>query len=235
MAKVYQTKLIGRELCGADVLIARFERPSDYTYRAGQWLRLALSTDSGDEVRTFTHASAPADDWIEIATRLSGSPFKRALAELALEDSATMRGPGGRLELPEGVRRVAFLVGGVGITPARSMLRAAVLAGRSFDEAVVFYGNRDPLCVPYRVELAKMVDVGVRVVDVFERPPHNTLAETGFISAEIVQRHLGAGFDGPYVVAGPPAMVDAMVVVLDELGVDPSQRMIEWFSERGSL
>jgi ferredoxin-NADP reductase len=235
VSKAHQTTLIDRELCGADVLIARWVRPAGYTYRAGQWLRLGLPTDVGEEVRTFTHASAPADDWIEIATRLSDSPFKRTLGAALPGDPATLTGPGGHLALPDDTRTVAFLVGGVGITPARSMLRAAAHDGRRFEDAVVFYGNRDPSCVPYRGELASLADAGVRVVDVFEHAPDKTLAERGFISAQIVQRHLGAGFEGPFVVAGPPKMVEAMVAVLDELGVDPSRRMVEWFgTSRGS-
>lgn len=229
MPESLHTALISTEYCGSDVVISKFERPAGYHYLAGQWLRLSLPTPTGDEVRTFTHASAPGDEWIEIATRLSDSAFKQALAALSPGDPATITGSGGRLLLPEGTRRVVFLVGGVGITPARSILRSAVQEGAHFEDAVVFYGNRDPSCVPYREELGFMSSIGVRVIDVFEHAPQNTAAEKGFITSDIVRRNLGDEFSGPYVVAGPPPMVVAMVSVLDTLAVPPQERMIEWF------
>jgi ferredoxin-NADP reductase len=225
----FQTTLIDTVRCGPDVLMARFERPAGYSYEAGQWLRLTLGTSEGEETRTFTHASAPEDDWLEIATRLSGSSFKVALGALSPGDAVTIVGPGGRLVLPEGTDRVVFLVGGMGVTPARSILRHAVEEGWRFEDAIVFYGNRDPSCVPYGDEFEAMAEVGVRVIEVFEQVPPGSSAEKGLITAGLVRRYLGTPFAGPYVVAGPPLMVGAMVSVLDELGVSPEMRMVEWF------
>jgi ferredoxin-NADP reductase len=221
--------LIDTELCGADVLIARFQRPEGYTYQAGQWGRFTLATRIGEQTRTFTHSSAPEDEWIELATRLSDSEFKQALRAMRPGDPVSLTGPGGRFVLPEGATRIAFLVGGVGVTPARSILRHAVAAGTRFDDAAVFYGNRDPSCVPYRSELEAMTDSGVRVIDVFERAPEDSLAEKGFITADLIRRHIGATQPERFYVSGPPPMVDAMVRVLDELGVARENRMIEWF------
>ena len=221
--------LIDTELCGADVLIARFQRPEGYTYQAGQWGRFTLATRIGEQSRIFTHSSAPEDDGIELATRLSDSAFKQALRAMRPGDTVSLAGPGGRFVLPEGVERIAFLVGGVGITPARSILRHAVATGTRFDDAVVFYGNRDPSCVPYRPELEAMADSAVRVIDVFERAPEDSLAEKGFITAEVVRRYTGAVQPEWFYVSGPPPMVEAMVLVLDELGVAREQRMIERF------
>lgn len=235
MTRSFDTALINTELCGADVLIARFQRPEGYTYQAGQWGRFTLTTEIGEQTRTFTHSSAPEDGWIELATRLSDSAFKRALSEMRPGGPASLAGPGGRFVLPEGVERVAFLVGGVGITPARSILRHAVASGTRFDDAVVFYGNRDPSCVPYRSELEAMADLGVRVIDVFEHAPENSLAEQGFITAEIVRRQIGAVQPERVYVSGPPPMVEAMVLVLDEIGVAQERRMTESFgASRGA-
>ncbi len=50
-------------------------------------------------------------------------------------------GPAGRLILPAGARRVTFLVGGVGVTPVRSMLRDAAHRAEPWEDAAVFYGN----------------------------------------------------------------------------------------------
>jgi len=205
-------------------------RPDGYRYAAGQWFRLELETASGAEAKTFSHASAPSDEWLEMATRQTGSPFKRALAGLRSGDKVTLMGPGGRLRLPgEQPRTLAFLVGGVGITPVRSMLRKAIASGETFTDTVVFYGDRDERCMTYLPELQAMADAGIRVVPVLEQPPSTWTGATGFITAELIARHVDLSDGRPVVVTGPPVMVDAMSEVLDTLEVAQDRRVVERF------
>ena len=146
-----------------------------------------------------------------------------------------MSGPGGRLVLPPELDRVAFLVGGVGITPVRSMLRDAQAAGRTFDDALLLYGNRDDSCVPFEAEFLGMADMGVRMVLCFEHPPADWTGERGFITAEMVGRYLDLEADQrPFVVAGPPVMVQAMERVLDDLAIPAARRMVERFGSAGA-
>lgn len=228
MSKRHEIALIDRVGCGADVVMMRFERPEGFDFVAGQWMRLTLGTAEGDVTATFTIASAPGDDWLEIATRLSGSAFKTALDALEPGARVGMAGPGGRMGLP-GAGRVAFLVGGVGVTPARSMLRDAAQRGMRFDDALVVYGNRDQECAPYLEEFETMGAVGVRVVPVFQNADPRWGGERGFITAELVRRYTDPGDGRPYVVAGPPVMVAVMNAVLDELEISQDRRVIEWF------
>ena len=212
-----------------DIVSVLLARPAGYAFSAGQWFRMSIETAEGDDVRTFSHAAAPADDWIEATTRLSGSAFKQALTRLSVDDPVSISPAGGRLRLAEGAQRLAVLVGGTGITPVRSVLRDAVQRGRRFSEAVVFYGNRDLSCEPYLDELEAMRDIGVRLVRVLEHPGPEWEGESGFISAELVKRHADILDGRPVLVAGPPMMVVAMERVLDELGVASESRLVESF------
>ena len=229
MATLYQATWTGVDLCGGDIATVRLTRPDGYGFRAGQWFRLTLDTPDGPLTETFSHASAPSDPGIELATRLTGTPFKRALAGLGAGDAVRIAGPGGRLRLPDDAPRLAFLVGGVGITPVRSLLRDARAHGRVFDDALLLYGNRDESCIPFGAELAAMSDLGVRLVNVLERPTGEWEGERGFIDAEIVRRYLGPDDGRPFVLTGPPVMVAAVEGVLDELSVAPERRIIERF------
>ncbi len=235
MQPTYETRVIGLAPCGAGALSVAFDRPPGYDFKAGQWFRLTLPTREGEQTKTFSHATAPHDARIELATRLSGSAFKDALAELAPGDTVRISAAGGRLGLSADVSRVTFLVGGTGITPVRSILREARAVGRHFDDALLVYGNRDDSCVPFLDELLALSDIGVRVVQVLEHPPANWDGERGFVTAEMVRRHQGALADRPFVVAGPPVMVEAMERVLDELGVGSERRLVERYgvSDRG--
>lgn len=231
MLETFRTSVIDLGHCGSDVVTLRLERPPGYGFKAAQWFRLTLTTQEGEQTKTFTNASAPGDDWLELTTRLSGSAFKNVVATLTPGDEVTVSAAGGRLALPLGTSRVAFLVGGVGITPVHSILRDRAQRGEAFEDAVMFYGNRDEACIPYLSEFLAMGDLGVRVVSVLEHAPEAWSGERGFITADIVRRHLED--DGrPFLVAGPPIMVVSMEAVLDALGVDSDRRIIERF---GSL
>lgn len=227
MSGRYEARFVERERCASDVVTVRLTKPEGYTFIPGQWFRLSLDTAEGARTETFTHSSAPADELIELTTRMSGSAFKNALGALAAGDVVGMAGPGGHLTLPGGLTRVAYLVGGTGITPVRSMLRDAVARGRVFEDALLLYGNRDSSCVPFEHEFAAMEGIGVRMVLCFEHPDSAWEGERGFITADTVRRHLQLDDDRPFIVAGPPMMVPAMERVLDDLGIPDSRRMIE--------
>ena len=231
MAGGYDVALLGQEPCGSDIRTLRFERPEGYAFSPGQWFRLTLSTTQGPLTETFSHSSAPSDPYLELMTRMGGSPFKQALAALEPGASAHIVGPGGRLHVADNVERVAFLAGGVGITPVRSILRDAKARGRRFADALLLYGNRDASCVPFLGEFEQMDDIGVRTVAVYERPPAEWSGETGFITAETIRRHVDVDDGRLFVVTGPPTMVSVMESVLDLLGIPVGQRLIERFGE----
>lgn len=230
-AELQAVRLLEKERCGSETATFRFSKPVGYVFRPGQHFTLTLDTSSGQESKHFSHAEAPTDPYIELTTRLSGSHFKNALWAMEPGTGASIAGPKGRLTLPDRASMVAFLIGGVGVTPARSMLRDAARRGAGMD-AVVFYGNRGSECVPYRAELEGLADAEplVRLILVFEHPPHDWSGETGFVTAEMVREHATPAAERMFVVAGPPAMVDAMERVLDELSIPREQRLVERFS-----
>ncbi|HET6352049.1 MAG TPA: FAD-dependent oxidoreductase [Coriobacteriia bacterium] len=231
--QTFETPVQRIEECGADIVTVRLEQPEGYEFRAGQWFRLTLLTAQGPDTRTLSHASSPHDGWIELTTRRSDSAFKQALFTLAEGDIVEVTAAGGRFTLPEG-DTFAALIGGIGITPIHSMLRTAVAEGRAFGDGLLVYGNRDTTCEPYLAEFEAMGRNGVRVVRVLEHPPEEWTGERGFISADIVSRHLGTDDGRPFVVSGPPVMVNAMAAVLDVMGIDQARRHMEPFGSMRS-
>lgn len=229
MSARYNVELLGAERCGEDVITLRLSRPEGYSFRPGQWFRLTLQTTQGELAETFSHCSAPGDPDLELTTRLSHSAFKQALALLEPGARVSIAGPGGRLSLPSDASRICFLVGGVGITPVRSMLRDAAATGRRFDDALLIYGNRDESCMPFSEELDALGSIGVRVVRCLERPREGWTGERGFITAEMVRRHMDPTDGRPFLVAGPPVMVTAIEGVLDQLAVPAERRIVEKF------
>jgi ferredoxin-NADP reductase len=230
----YSVPIIALERCGADIVTVRLQRPDGYTFLAGQWFRVTVETPGGAETRTFSHAAAPDDSWIELTTRLSSSAFKQALGSMAPGSEVRIGPAAGRFALPQDAGSLTLLVGGVGVTPVRSTLRAAVRQGRVFSDALVILGNRDATCEPYADELASMGPSGVRLVRVLERAGEEWTGETGFVTADLVRRHGGVEGARTFVVTGPPVMVEAMMRVLDELGVSRDSAISEPFGKLDS-
>ncbi|MDO8964271.1 MAG: FAD-dependent oxidoreductase [Coriobacteriia bacterium] len=209
----------------------RFGKPDGYTFVPGQYFSLTLQTREGPQTKHFSHADAPGDPHIELTTRLTGSAFKDALLALKPHDDVTFTGPRGRLTVPDGVGRVGFLVGGVGITPARSIIRDAV--GRSSGlDVLLFYGNLDQSCIPFKLEFdAVAADVpGIRVVHVLQVPLPGWEGERGFITADVVRNHTDPCDGRHWFVSGPPQMVEAMKRVAAQLGLPDDVMHIESFA-----
>jgi ferredoxin-NADP reductase len=227
MADRFETTVLQVERCDEDTLMMKLQRPPGYEAHAGQWFRLTLGEGDDSLTRTFTDAAAPSDEWLEVMTRLSPSAFKVALGGLVAGDRAKVIGPGGRLTIAGDVRKIVFLVGGVGITPARSILRAARNEGRTFEDAVLFYGNRDDACVPYLDELMGMGDMGVSVVPVYEEASDEWVGERGLITADLVRRHVMRADGRPSMSRVHQRWSVRFGTVLDELG---STWRIAWSS-----
>lgn len=209
----------------------RFGKPVGYTFEAGQYFSLTLPTRDGEQTKHFSHSDAPEDPHIELTTRLTGSAFKDALLALRPHDTVSVAGPRGRLTLPAGTTRVGFLVGGVGITPARSIIRDAVGRVTGLD-VLCFDGNLDQSCIPFKQEFDgyEATHPEICFVHVMQDPLPGWMGESGFITADVVRRHCDP-LDGRYwISAGPPAMAEAMKRVFIELAIPPERFAMELFS-----
>ncbi len=229
----YDTEYLGSRPCAQGVESFRFARPSGYSFTPGRFFMLTLETQGGAETKPFTHADAPLDEAIELTTRLSDSAYKRALMGLRPGATVHIDGPKGRLGVPEGVTRIGFLAGGVGITPAHSIIRDAMQRGTGLDIAL-FYGNRDETCVPYGEEFRSYAADGrILYVETLDHPGDGWTGEAGFISAELVRRHLAEPGTRHWIVAGPPPMVEAMRGVVADLGLSGDRVSYELFAGYG--
>jgi glycine betaine catabolism B len=217
--------------CAPKTATFRFGKPTGYEFTPGQYFSLTLDTREGPQTKSFSHCESPQDPYIELTTRLTGSAFKDALLALSPHQEVEIAGPNGRLVVPPGVSRVGFLVGGVGITPARSIIRDAVQRRTGLD-VLAFYGNLDQSCIPFKEEFDAYEAAlpAIRFVHVLQEPLSGWDGESGFITAAVVLRHCDP-LDGRFwISAGPPAMAEAMRKVKDELGIPDDHFALELFS-----
>jgi ferredoxin-NADP reductase len=220
----------------ADTTTFRFSRPADYTFQAGQAFHITIPSPEGSLEHVFSHADSPTEDHVELTTRLTGSAFKNALDSLPLGTEVTIEGPFGSFVFQPHAPKIAFLTGGVGITPVRSMLRyladtggAGRIAGQ---ELVLFYGCMTEDGIIYQEELDALARsvAGLRLVHVITNPGKDWKGYSGFITAGIVRAELGDPRPWTYYIVGPPPMITAMDKVVGELGIPQTQTVTESFA-----
>ena len=209
----------------ADSASFRFSRPADYHFEAGQSYSITIPSPEGPLEHRFSHADSPTEGLTELTTRLTSSAFKNALQALPLGSTATFRGPAGRFLFRPQEPRIAFLIGGIGITPVRSMLRYLVdTQGRgrvAGQELVLFYGCMTEDGIVYRDELDDFARVlpGLRVLYVITQPGMGWTGPRGYIDSRMVTSELGAPTDWTYYIVGPPPMIAAMDKLTTGLGI----------------
>lgn len=170
-----------------------------------------------------------------VATRMTGSPFKKALTAMQHGELAQVDGPQGRflLDVPETVP-VVLLAGGIGITPFRSMIKYAMERGTSHQMLLV-YSNHTPADAPFLDELQHWANErdNLSLVTTMTQPekcPPSWNGKTGRIDAEFLRKNIQDLPASVFYSAGPPRFVKAMKQSLQDAGVSEEHIHAEEFS-----
>ncbi|XP_065589784.1 dual oxidase 2 [Cyrtonyx montezumae] len=133
--KKVEMSVVKAELLPSGVTHLRFQRPQDFDYKSGQWVRIACVALGTTEYHPFTLTSAPHEDTLSLHIRAVG-PWTTRLRELYSPRSLALIGKLPKLYLDgpfgEGHQEwhkfeVSVLVGGgIGVTPFASILKDLV-------------------------------------------------------------------------------------------------------------
>jgi ferredoxin-NADP reductase len=211
-----------------------FSSERKLAFQAGQYLEWTLGfarPDSRGNRRYFTVASAPTEPFVRVGIKFypASSTFKRALAGMAPGDTIYASQLAGEFTLPsDPTAKLAFLAGGIGITPFRSMLQ--YLLDR--DEArpiVVLYGNERVGDICYRDVLdAAERELGIRTIYAVARDARPD-QYMGFIDTRLVRHAIPDYHERTFYISGPQAMVKALRKTLLRIGVHRSRIKVDFF------
>ncbi|MGA2591859.1 MAG: FAD-dependent oxidoreductase [Bryobacteraceae bacterium] len=216
-----------------------FEKPSTWTFKAGQALDITLldpsETDAEGNTRTFSIASSPDEATLMVATRMRDTAFKRVLKTMPLGSAVKIEGPSGNLTLHDNAKRTAVLLaGGIGITPFRSIVFDAAKK-RLPHRIVLFYSNRRPEDAPFLDELLALEKENpnyklVGSMTEMAKSHQSWRGETGPIDREMLSRYLKDAASPIYYIAGPPEMVKGLSTMIGQAGVGEDDIRAEEFA-----
>jgi ferredoxin-NADP reductase len=237
---VAQSKLVSRYEVAEHTTAFRFEKPLNWTFKAGQFLKMTLlepSETSDDEgnTRTFSIASAPYEETLMVVSRMRDTLFEQELKTMPLGSPVKIEGPSGCLTLHSHVTQTAvFLADGIGITPFRSIVFGATkekLSHRFF----LFYSNRRPEDASFLDELQALEKENPNFKLVASMTEMTNLhqswhGEVGPIDREMLLRYLRDAVSPIYYIAGPPKIVEGFRTMLNEAGVTDNKIRLEEFA-----
>ncbi len=240
----FASKLIKRSDVADGTTAFAFERPAGFDFIAGQYLTVTLPdplyNDPRGNLRTFSIASPPYEgNHLLVATRMTGSPFKRSLAEAALGATVSLFGPAGNFTPPAAAATpLVFIAGGIGITPFRSMILAAARDNLPH-QITLLYANRMPEAAAFHEELAGVAATRhnfryVPTMNDMAKSQQSWNGERRFISADLLREYIGDITRQTFYVAGPPGLVTAVTKALLEAGADSSHLISEEFTGYGT-
>jgi ferredoxin-NADP reductase len=226
-----------REVAQGTLLVIFDLQGEQVNFRPGQYFWVELPNRGYDDEkglrRHISVVTSPTERGVlGLCTRLRDTAFKKTLAELKVGDEVEVEPPKGDWQLPEDTSpHYVFIAGGIGITVFHSMLRYIADSGEAYRVTLV-YSNRDRASTPFLDELQEFE----RTIPDFQLVLTMTQddgweGESRYVSAELLSDYLeGELRDYTYLVAGPPALVEAVVGQLSAAGVPEEQVLPDSFS-----
>jgi glycine betaine catabolism B len=183
----------------------------DVDYKAGQFFFITIKINNKDANHHFTISSSPTEKgYIEFTKRITAHEFSQALDVLKPGTWAHIRGPSGSFVLPEKPQKLAFLSGGIGITPMRSILRYIADKNLKWD-IILLYGNSTYEEIVFRDELEKITRIKpeIRVEHVLSGPefPPDWNGKKGYINKDLIIELISDYKERLFYISGPPKMV----------------------------
>jgi ferredoxin-NADP reductase/Na+-translocating ferredoxin:NAD+ oxidoreductase RnfD subunit len=215
-----------------------FDKDPRFSFRPGQYMEWTLPhahEDSRGDRRFFTLSSSPAEREVKMGIKFypKSSTFKQRLLGLEPGDRIAAGHLAGDFVLPRDKReKVAFVAGGIGITPFTSMIRHMLDTGDRRD-AVVVFANWRVEDIAYGQLLWEAFDrLGIRTIfalSATDSVPADWQGRVGFIDSRLIWEEVPDYLDRTFYVSGPQVMVAAAKKAIVALGVKSNRIRTDYF------
>ncbi|MGH8278340.1 MAG: FAD-dependent oxidoreductase [Gammaproteobacteria bacterium] len=228
-------KLISKETVAEGTMAFHFEKPKGFEFRAGQFADYTLinppESDAEGDTRGFSLVQAPFEPDLVAATRMRNTAFKRVLKNLPIGTEVKLDAPYGDFSLHKTQTTPAvFIIGGIGVTPVRSMIAQAT-HDETAHKITLLHASRTPADMPFKADFESLARANHNFTYVMtvEQPSGSWPGETGRVTPEMVQKYVLDLNKPSYYLSGPAGMVKAMRKLLVDLKVNEDNIRTEEF------
>ncbi len=216
---IFQTEVIDIIDRAPWVKSFRFNTSGDLVFQPGQFFFVSIVIGGQEATKHFSFSNSPTEKgYIEFTKRLTGSEFSNALARLKKGDRVKIKAPTGNFTFQGEHAKIAFLSGGIGITPIRSICRFVSDKGIA-SSIVLLYGNNSKKDIIFKEDLDAMSESNKNLKIVYTLTAHGIDDNTwqgrrGFIDKKMIFEEIPDFTDRVFYICGPPGMVAALNGIL---------------------
>ena len=234
----YILKLKGIKKMSPDSLEFVFEKDRKLKFKPGryfEWTFKHNKPDSRGIRRYFTIASSPTESDVRIGVKFydNSSSFKKSLISMKAGDKIVASQMSGDFVLPKDKsEKLAFMAGGIGVTPFRSMTKY-MIDKKERRDVVFFNSNKlisDLLYNDIFSAAEKELDMKmVYTLTELEKIPGNWLGGRGVINEQMIKNGAPDYMERTFYLSGPPGMVNVYKNLLKTMGVPKKKIKTDYF------
>ncbi len=226
---------VARKQVESSVITSFYLEPADggelMAFVPGQYLTVLLTIDGQPLRRNYSLSDAPGKPYYRISVKRETNGVASNYLHDAVNEGDTLEllAPCGEFVLTESSRPLVLLTGGVGITPAISMLNAVAASGRQVEfihaalnsHVHAFRAHVDRIALQYPNVRPYFVYNDAAVGD----HPH----ARGFVTKELLASRLPADRDVDLYFLGPKPFMQSVYQSAKALGIPSQQIKFEFF------
>jgi nitric oxide dioxygenase len=197
------------------------------TYMPGQYIsvRVTIPGEEFTHIRQYSLSSAPMENLFRISVKREAESDPHGKVSNFLHDKVAegseieVSAPAGDFYLENGEAPVAFISGGVGITPMMSMLEQVAKTTPARRTAFIHASKHEGVHA-FRDEVAQLMTemVNGEACYIYENSREKSGSHfTGYVNKEILKQYVAEGTE--CYVCGPAPFMKAVIGMLAEMGV----------------
>ena len=233
-AKILSAKLTERIQRTPTIESFRFLPEETLNFTPGQFLQLIFEEsdlENKELNKYLSFSSSPTKGYIEVTKRLSESHFSQRLKSLNVDEQVLLKAPLGNCVFAEDYQKIAFLIGGIGITPVISIIEYIVDKDLPTDVALV-YSNRSEEEIAFRQKLDHWRNQNKNIQVIYtltDCQPKDDSCISGRINKDMLMENISDLDKRIFFLFGPPKMVEAMKELCVDMGCKEADLKTESF------
>jgi ferredoxin-NADP reductase len=213
-----------------------FEPSQQLRFTPGQYLEWTLPhlpSDSRGNRRYFTVASSPTEKEIHLGVRIaphSSSSFKKSLIEMSGTHAMVASHLSGDFTMPKDRNvKLAFVAGGIGITPFRSMIKYLIDTNERRDIVLYYLANSANDFAYHELFSEAQEKLGIETIYIASVGDEAWQGRVGRLTPEVVYETLPDFTERHFYLSGPNGMVESYKKMLNDMNVPRKQITTDYF------